>query len=280
MGNSSEGQLHSFAGKYAVITGGTQGLGEAAARLMAQRGAAGIVICGRNAERGEAVASDLTSANCRVIFVKVDLANIDDSRRVMAETEKAFGTVHVLVNAAAQTDRGSIWNTSVELWDHIMAVNVRAPFLLMQEAVKIMRRNGVAGSIVNVLSVTAHGGPPFLTPYSTSKGALATLTRNVAYSVMRDRIRVNGLNLGWMDTPGEDVIQRKYHSDGQDWLEEAEASQPFGRLIKADEAARAIAFLASDESGLMTGALVDFDQSVIGAGQAPKPVPGEGDVWR
>jgi NAD(P)-dependent dehydrogenase (short-subunit alcohol dehydrogenase family) len=262
---------NSFAGKYAIITGGTQGLGEATARLFAERGAAGLIICGRNAERGHVVASDLTAGGCLTWFVQADLADLEACRRIVAAADDAFGSVHVLVNAAAMTDRGTIWNTTPELWDHIMAVNVRAPFFLMQDTIKIMLRDGIAGSIVNVASVVASGGPPHLTPYSTSKGALVTLTRNVAYSVLRHRIRVNALNLGWMDTPGEDVIQRRYHSDGKDWLEEAEAVQPFGRLIKADEAARAIAFLASDESGLMTGAVVHFDQSVIGAGPVSKP---------
>ena len=99
-----------------------------------------------------------------------------------------------------------------------------------------------------------------------------TMSRNVAYSVMWDRIRVNHINPGWTDTPGEDAIQRRFHSDGKDWLEEAEARRPFGRLIKPDELAAAIAFLASDESGLMTGAVIEFDQSVRGAGHQGTPL--------
>ena len=99
------------------------------------------------------------------------------------------------------------------------------------------------------------------------------MTRNAAFALMRDRIRVNLLNPGWMDTPAEDAIQRRYHGGGDDWLARAEAEQPFGRLIKPDEVARAICFLLSDESGMMTGACLDFDQSVIGAGSAPKPSP-------
>ncbi len=152
-----------------------------------------------------------------------------------------------------------------------MAINVRAPFLLIQESIKIMHREGVAGSIVNIGSVSAYGSVPFLTPYATSKGALMTLTRNVAYAIMRHRIRINMLNIGWMDTPGENVIQHKYHDAGDDWLENAEASMPFGRLLKPEEVARAVAFLASDESGMMTGSIVDFDQSVQGAGSQPIP---------
>ena len=105
-----------------------------------------------------------------------------------------------------------------------------------------------------------------------SKAALATLTKNAAFSLMRDHIRVNGLNIGWMDTPGEHAIQMQYHTDDQDWLKKAEAKQPFGRLIKPEEVARAVAYLAGEESGLMTGANVDFDQQVLGSAESsPHP---------
>ena len=134
-----------------------------------------------------------------------------------------------------------------------------------------MRRENVEGSIVNIGSVSAYGSVPFLTPYATSKGALMTLTKNAAYSVMRHRIRINMLNIGWMDTPGENVIQHKYHDANDNWLESAEQNMPFGRLLKPEEVARAVAFMASDESGMMTGSIVDFDQSVQGSG--PQPIP-------
>ena len=267
----------SLAGRYAVVTGGTQGLGEATVRLFAQRGAAGIVVVGRHVERGNAVAADVASRNCRALFVSADLAGVDDCRRVIAAADEAFGALHILVNVAALTERGTIWDTAPELFDRMMAVNVRAPFFLMQDAVKLMQRQAVAGAIVNVSSVAAYGSVPMLAPYAASKAALNVLTKNVAYSVMRHRIRVNALNLGWMDTPGEDAIQRRYHRGGRDWLARTEAAQPFGRLLKTGEVARAIAFLASAESGLMTGAVIDFDQSVAGAG--PQPVPPPVEEW-
>ena len=261
----------SLTDKYAIVTGSTQGLGEAVARLFIERGAAGIIICGRSAERGEALAADLTTDQCAVYFVRADLASVHDCRGIVAAADKHFGTLHILVNVAGVSNRGTIWDTTPEMWDWIMAVNVRAPFLLIQETAKIMRRDGIEGAIVNIGSVAAYGSVPFLTPYAVSKGALATLTKNVAYGIMRHRIRVNTLNLGWMDTPGEDTVQRKYHDAEEGWLEKAEAAQPFGRLLKPEEVARAVAFLASDESGMMTGSIVDFDQSVIGAG--PQPIP-------
>ncbi len=255
-------------GKYAVITGGTQGLGEATARLFAERGVAGLVICGRNASNGQAVASELTAKGCPTHFVKGDLAKLEDCQAVIDQADQRFGRLDVLVNAAGITDRGTLLNTTPELFDRMMAVNVRAPFFLMQGAVKVMLREKTPGAIVNTLSMSAHGGQPFLSAYSTSKGALATLTRNAAYSLLNDRIRVNGLDIGWMDTPGEHRIQK---SDGADatWLQDAERQQPFGRLLKPEEIARTIAFLCSEESGMMTGAIIDFDQSVVGCYDSP-----------
>ena len=259
----------SLEGRVIVVTGATQGLGEATARLAAARGAAGIAVVGRDLARGEAVVGDLKEAGSEATFVEVDLGEPDAGDRVMAAVDERFGVVHGLVNSAAETDRGSIWDTTAELVDRLMAVNVRAPLLLMQAAARIMKREGVAGSIVNVGSVAGYGGEVFLLPYSTSKGALHALTRNAAFALGRDRIRVNLLNPGWMDTPAEDAIQRRYHGAGDDWLARAEADQPFGRLLKPAEVARGICFLLSDESGMMTGACLDFDQTVIGAGRRP-----------
>jgi NAD(P)-dependent dehydrogenase (short-subunit alcohol dehydrogenase family) len=265
--------LSSLQGKIAVITGSTQGLGEATARLFQARGVSGLIITGRNRERGAAVAASLTSAGCQAHFVAAELDQLDDCRRIITAADAHFGKLHILVNCAAHTERGSIWDTTPELYDQIMAINVRAPFFLMQDAIKLMEHTGEGGAIVNISSVASYGSVPFLSAYATSKGALNILTKNVAYAVMRSRIRVNALNLGWMDTPSEDLIQRRYHSGGADWLAQAEAAQPFGRLLKTDEVARAIAFLASDESGIMTGSIVDFDQSVIGGGAQPVPPP-------
>jgi hypothetical protein len=146
---------------------------------------------------------------------------------------------------------------------------VRAPFFLIQGAALVMKREKIEGSIVNIQSMSAHGGQPHITAYCASKGALATLTRNVAHSLLKHRIRVNGLNIGWMSTPGEDRIMKTYHGAKDGWLDEAVKSRPFGRLIDPKEVARACAYLASSESGLMTGSNIDFDQNVVGTGDPP-----------
>jgi NAD(P)-dependent dehydrogenase (short-subunit alcohol dehydrogenase family) len=256
-------------GKIAVVTGGTQGLGEAVAMLFARSGAAGIVICGRNVGRGEQVRKALAELGTDALFIQADLGDVDAARAVVQAADKRFGRVDVLVNAAGLTDRGTILDTTQERYDELFNVNVRAPFFLIQEAALIMVREKIAGSIINIQSMSAHGGQSFLSVYSTSKGALATLTRNVAHSLVKHRIRVNGLNIGWMHTPGEERVMREYHDAQDGWLDEAVKTRPFGRLIDPQEVARACLYLASDESGLMTGANIDFDQTIVGVGADP-----------
>ena len=257
--------MNGLKGKTAIVTGSTQGLGAAIAKLFAERGAAGLVICGRNADKGAAQAATLNALGARAVFVRADLSNVEDCRALVASADKAFGRLDILVNSAASTARGTILDTTPDAFDAMFATNVRAPFFLMQEAIKLMRRDKVEGTIVNIASMSAMAGQPFISAYCASKGALATLTQNTAYALLRNRIRVNGLNIGWMASDGEDSIQQSHHGAAPDWLEAAAKAQPFGRLIDPREVARAVAFLASDESGLMTGSMVNFDQSVWGA---------------
>jgi NAD(P)-dependent dehydrogenase (short-subunit alcohol dehydrogenase family) len=139
----------------------------------------------------------------------------------------------------------------------------------MQDAIRIMLRERIEGSIVNILSMSGHGGSRSSPPTRRRRRRLGALTKNVAFSLLPNRIRANALNIGWMDTPGEQAIQKRAHDAPADWLEKAEAGRPFGRLLKPDEVARAVAFLLSAESGLMTGSLVDFDQTVNGCADSP-----------
>ena len=272
MAAAAENRGASLAGKVAIVTGGTQGLGERIAREFAAHGLSGLVITGRNAERGARVAADLSAKGCRTIFVKADLASVEETAAVVPAADAAFRRVDILVNAAGDTDRGTLLDTSPDLYDRIMAVNCRAPFFLIQAAAKVMIREAIEGSIVNIQSMSAHGGQPFISAYCVSKGALATLTKNAAFSLMPHRIRVNGLNIGWMSTPGEDAVMRRHHGAQDGWLDKAAAEQPFGRLLDPAEVARTVAFLASADSGLMTGSNIDFDQQVLGAYQdAPHP---------
>lgn len=256
-----------FAGKIAVVTGAAQGIGEATARLLAERGAAGLVLVDRRAEQGEAVARSLNAAGTKAIFVEADLADPEAVARVIPAADKAFGRVDILANIAGLTDRGTILDTDLALYDKMFAINVRAPFFLMQDAIKVMQRERTEGTIVNILSVNAYIGSPNLAAYSASKGALMTLTKNTANAVNMLRIRVNGIILGWADTPGEHETLKKFHDAADDWLQQAEPTRPFGKLIKPEDVARLVAFLGGPESAPMTGSCVEYEQTVVGAAQ-------------
>lgn len=248
----------------AVITGGTQGLGLAIAKRLASEGAKSIVISGRNAEKGEAAAKTVSALGTQCAFVKAELGNAEDAKRLIATALDKFGGVNALVNSAAETGRGTLLDTSLETWEKHFNTNTRGPFLTMQGVVQHLVETGKPGSIVNILSMVVYVGQSYLTAYSSSKAALANLTRNTANAFATKRIRCNGINVGWMDTPQEDQTQQTFHDRKPGWLKDVEAQQPMGQLVKPDQLAGLVAYMLSPESGVMTGALVDYDQNVAG----------------
>jgi NAD(P)-dependent dehydrogenase (short-subunit alcohol dehydrogenase family) len=255
--------------KIIIVTGGTQGLGEGIARHLAELGAAGLVICGRGQANGQAVAEVLQEIGTPSLYVRADLSQEADCRTVVRACDEHFGRVDGLVNAAGLTTRGTLEDTSVALWDQMFAVNTRAPFILMQEAVRVMKREGHGGSIVNILTMSSYGGQPFITAYCASKGALVTLTKNAANALRFDHIRFNGVNMGWTATVAEHAVQ-KAMGQPDNWLELAEAEQPFKRLLYPLDIAKLTAYLLSDDSEMMTGSIIDLDQNVMG-GYDDKP---------
>jgi len=254
-----------FDGKIAVVTGSTQGLGAAVARQLADRGAAGVVVTGRDAARGAGVVRSTEERGTQAIFVQADLTDPAAPACIIGAADDTFGRIDVLVNSAGITDRDTVFDSTPEFFDRMIAINTKAPWFLMQGAIAVMMREGSQGSIVNVLSISSHAGQPYIVTYCASKAALGIYTKNTAHALRKHRIRVNALNPGWMSTPAEDRIQREYHGAADGWAELAGAGLPFGSLIDPEDAARAVLFLASEESGFMTGTVVDYDQQVIGA---------------
>ncbi|MBX3577433.1 MAG: SDR family oxidoreductase [Rhizobiaceae bacterium] len=255
------------AGTKAIITGGAQGIGLAIAKQLVAEGCRSLALVGRTAEKGRDAVAELKALGAEAIFITADVSDVNACVDVVTTAIGTLGSVNALVNAAATSARGSLTETTPELFDLIFNTNVKGPFFLMQGVVRHLIETKKPGSIVNVLSMSGHGGQPFLAPYSASKGALAILTKNAANAYRKRRIRVNAVMPGWMDTPNEAVVQAKFHGAGPDWLEKAEAAQPMGQLAKTHQLAGLVTYMLSPESGVMTGSLVDYDQNIVGTGE-------------
>ena len=254
--------MASLTNKIALVTGATSGIGRGIAEHFAELGAR-IVAHGRYAEEAREAAARLRSTGHDADCVAGDLADAEVCRQIVHFAVDRYGGLDVLVNNAGNTSRGSVESAPIELWDTIMAVNLRAPFVCLQAAIPSMKTRG-GGSVVNIGSINAYIGLPNLGPYSVSKGGLMTLTRNAAGALCRYRIRVNQLNVGWTLTENEDRVQRE-EGKRPDWLAEAIATRSFGRLLLPRDIAIAAAYFASDDSALVTGAVMDLEQFPIGA---------------
>ena len=253
--------MSSLQDKIALVTGSTSGIGRGIATHFAALGAH-VVVHGPDAASSNAGAAALRALGHDVDAVAGDLTSVEACREVVRSVVARRGAIDILVNNAGNTARGSLEDSTVEFWDTMMAVNLRAPFICLQEAVRSMKARG-GGSIVNIGSINAYVGLPNLGPYSVSKGGLMTLTKNAAAALARYRIRVNQLNVGWTLTEGEERVQRA-DGKGPNWLEDAIATRPFGRLLLPADIAHAAAYFASDDSALITGAVVDLEQFPLG----------------
>ena len=247
-----------------LISGGTEGLGLAIANQLIDQGCKKIAISGRRPDVGEDAAQSLRDRGADALYVQCDVSDVTDCQNLIKAVLAHFGTIDGLVNSAATTSRGSLLDTTPDLWDFHMNTNLRGPFLLMQGVANHLVSQKKPGAIVNILSTSAHVGQSFLTPYSTSKGGLMVLTKNAANAMRSHKIRVNAIAPGWMDTPAEDQIQRQFHDADDNWVAEAEARLPLGQLAKPKQLAPLAAYLLSPDSGIITGAIIDYDQQIIG----------------
>lgn len=244
-----------FTGKVALVTGATSGIGQACAVAFAGAGAK-VVCVGRDAEALRDVELKIRELGTETLTLQADLAELKEAERVIEEAVQAFGGIDVLVNAAGHLSNGTIENTSVEAWDDMMNVNVRAPFQLMQKALPslIERR----GNIVNVSSVTGLRAFPGVLAYCVSKAALDQLTRCSALELAAKGVRVNAVNPG--------VVVTQIHKRGgmneeayAAFLEHSKQTHPIGRTGRPDEIASLVLYLASDKASWITGATYSID---------------------
>ena len=249
-------------GKIALVTGSTSGIGRGIAVRLAALGAR-VVVHGRDEDGARQTLASIAATGGDADWHRADLADAGACRGLIAYALERFGALDVLVNNAALTTRGDIEQVPLEVIDSILAVNLRAPMLLIQASIPHLRARG-GGSIVNIGSVNAYIGEPKLCPYSVSKGGLMTLTKNAAAILNRDRIRVNQINVGWTLTEGEHTV-KLLEGKGEDWLEEAVATRPWGRLLSPQDVADAVEYFATDRSALVTGSVMDLEQYPVGA---------------
>ena len=253
-------------GKIALVTGSATGIGEAIARRFAQEGAR-VMVHGRPSEQemGEAVARSLPGD---AAFTAADLADPAQCEALIGTALARFGRLDILVNNAALTTRSTLESTDAAEFDAMMAVNVRAPLLLLRALLPHWRAS--RGVALNIGSVNAHCGEAGLLAYSVSKGALMTLTRNLADAHARDGIRVNQLNLGWTLTPNEYALKMRGGLP-PDWPDTLPLQiAPAGRLLHPDEIAHYALAFVSDAGGPITGAVVDLEQYPVIGRNPPK----------
>lgn len=243
--------------KVILVTGSTTGIGEAIARRAVAEGAR-VLIHGRDEMRGQALLADLSG---RAALHVDDIADPAAPNRMVAAAIKAFGKLDAVVNNAASVRRSNLSNTDAALFDKIMAVNVRAPMLIIQSALPHLRET--KGCVLNIGSVNGYCGEANLLAYSISKGALMTLSRNLADALCRDGVRVNHFNVGWVLTPNE---YRVKIADGlpSDWPERIGLTKaPSGRLIKPEEIAAAAVYWLGDESRPISGSVLELEQHPV-----------------
>jgi NAD(P)-dependent dehydrogenase (short-subunit alcohol dehydrogenase family) len=249
-----------LAGKAVIVTGSTTGVGEAIARRFVAEGAR-VLVHGLERELGETVVSDLGDG--RAALHVDDLADADAPRRIVARAVRAFGRVDGIVNNAADIVRSNLETTTAALFDRCMAVNARAPMLLVREAFAHLK--AAQGAVLNVGSINGYCGEANQLAYSLSKGALITLTRNLADAHGRDKVRFNHVNLGWVLSPNEYALKVKEGLPA-DWPERVPpAYAPSGRIMSPETIAAAAVYWIGDESRPISGSVLELEQyPVIG----------------
>jgi len=244
-----------FNGKVAFVTGATSGIGRACGIAFAAAGAK-VVCVGRRTEALRDVEQKLRETGGETLTIEADLSREDEAQRAVKQAIEAFGGIDILVNSAGHLSNGTIENTSLEAWDDMMNVNVRAPFQLMQKALPslIERR----GNVVNVSSVTGLRAFPGVLAYCVSKAALDQLTRCSALELAAKGVRVNAVNPG--------VVVTEIHKRGgmneeayAAFLEHSKTTHPLGRTGRPEEIAALVLYLASDKASWITGATYSID---------------------
>jgi len=247
-----------LAEKSVLVTGSTTGIGKAVAKACLEEGAL-VLLHGLEVDLGEELIEEMNPDRSQVAFRAGDLADPDTPAKLVQGALDEFGRLDALVNNAAWVWFSRIPGLRMEDYDRCLAINLRAPLFLIQEALPHL--TGRQGGVVNIGSVNAYCGEPDLLPYAMSKGGLMTLTRNLGDTLHRENgVRVNQVNPGWVLTENE--RQRKIEQGmPENWYEQLpDTAAPSGRIFTPEEVAAAVVFFLSGEAGPVSGSVLDLEQ--------------------
>ncbi len=247
---------HRVQGKVALVTGAGTGIGRACAETLAREGAS-VVVANRNVANGEETVRRIAEQGGEAVFCRTDVAVEEDCQQAARTAVERFGKLDILINNAGIFPRYSLAQTTPEVLEEILGINLKGPFYCCKHAIPAMERVG-GGSIINVGSIHGMHGAPNLVAYAASKGALLNLTKTLARAYAGKQIRVNYLIPGWVITEGEIRTQAKEGHDEQ-WLHDVGTRLPMGRIQQPQDAANTALFLASDESSQVTAAVINTD---------------------
>jgi glucose 1-dehydrogenase len=244
--------------KVAIVTGSSAGIGRAIALAFAAEGAAVTINYARNAEGAEEVAGRIKDAGGKALAVQADVSKPEDVGNLIQQTVHEFGRLDVMVNNAGVEHKMPFLETPLEVWEEVIAINLRGPWLGCQEAAKRMVEQGGPGRIINVSSVHEDLPMPTNSPYCAAKGGLRMLTRTIAVELAPHGITVNNIAPGAIETPMDAPLEQN-----QSQMEELLSEIPLGRMGKPEEVAGLALYLASDASAYVTGSTFFVDGGMI-----------------
>jgi 3-oxoacyl-[acyl-carrier protein] reductase len=241
-----------FAGRAAIVTGGTRGIGRAIAVELAQRGADVAFNYAKSAEAADALKAELEALGVRVLSVQCDVASTEAAAEMVKQVKDAFGRIDFLVNNAGITRDNLILRMKEEDWDEVMDTNLKGAWNFAKAALRTMLRQDTGGSILNISSISGEVGMPGQSNYSASKAGMVGLTKALAKEVASRKVTVNALALGMVATDMAGKLDEAYQAKIIEQI-------PLGRFAEPAEIARIAAFLLSDDARYITGQVIQVD---------------------
>lgn len=242
--------------KRVLISGGGSGIGKAIAKAFLAEGAK-VVICGRRHGPLNSTVEEFRTQYQNIHFIECDVSDSSDIDSLVKGSVEKLGGLDILVNNAAIIEGGTIETTSEKIWDRILDINLRGPFLLAKAAMPYLKESGRGANVLNIGSNTGHQGVEDLMAYSISKAGLEVFTRTSALDYAADGIRFNCIAPGVVDTPMQD--RNKGELGYQEWRHQMEQMHPMQSIGRPEDIARAAVFLCSNDADWITGEIMNID---------------------